>query len=712
MDKKNIIAKFEGESEFKFLIEKSLPLPEFEKEGKLIIGGVASSSNVDHDQERMHPNALERMANIINEKSVPLRIEHQKGEEAIVGKVVEGDVDERGNLNIKAELNSDDPRAVKIYDAMKSGTRLGFSVGGRVKSAVREMVESLGKKVRTFYDVILDEVSLTPRPANFDAYAVAKSIAGTEGEADKFRFGSFYRDFLSENPKLDYLGMIEKSIPDSKWIKVDQSNTNDNFMNKLFGKEVVKNDVTDAPGFATKEAEDTETKPESKEEEMATKSFVRNVVKTEMKPLIDLLQGIRKDIAAVDADGSADDEEQPVKEKAETLDSDVNSDQTARQTGKKKDAMDMEAEDQTQPKEDKTEMATKSISPYRKTAEQLLGMAKRLLRKEEREGQEDTVGNGENETGREDGKVDPAVDATAHDQEEPVSVKSKATKKNVRKTGLAVGTGTEENTGAKEQVNPDQKTEVDEDVTTAKSNRKLAFELMKTARALIRKDTFIPDSSETGNDHTKNTDSNLKEFETAKDTLEPTETESTGSHTDSNLKEFDTAKTSDSSESDSESEGRFDMADDEESLVATHDIPDSSEKTNSYGDEYKVTGKTRKSAPIDLLVAHISKTMDDMKALIEKDHHRMIGFESQFVDNIQRNEEVQKSIKELMAIPGPKKSVSMGVPYMFTKEGKRYPLVRVGGESGGEIAKSQAKEGETFKDFWKREKSSDFDNVR
>jgi hypothetical protein len=49
---------------------------------------------------------------------------------------------------------------------------------------------------------------------------------------------------------------------------------------------------------------------------------------------------------------------------------------------------------------------------------------------------------------------------------------------------------------------------------------------------------------------------------------------------------------------------------------------------------------------------------------------------------------------------------------MFTKEGKRYPLVRVGGESGGEIAKSQAKEGETFKDFWKREKSSDFDNVR
>jgi len=684
----NVVAKFEGDAKFLFRIEKADVSYDKADEGKMILMGVASSANVDHDQERMDVSALQRMASIINEKSVPLRIEHQKSDEAIVGKVVAGSVDERGNLNIKAELDPEDPRSKQIYDAMKSGTKLGYSVGGRVKSAVREMVEGMGKKIKTFYDVILDEVSLTPRPANFDAYAIAKSIAVNEAEADTFRFTPVYDNFLFDNPQLDYLAVIEKSIPDSKWVKVDQSN--ENIMKKLFSKDVEeeKKDVTDAPGYAMKETEEDETSSNT-----ASKSYVDE----KFNSLIDLLKGIRKDIATVSADSDALDSESPVKEKAETLASDVDSDQTSRHTGKVTTALDDTADDQHNPTETKMEEeGTMKSYGTRKTAMSLLSLAKKLL-KEEREGQEDTVGNGDNEMARQHGEATEAVDTTALDQEQPNTTKVRK----FRKTGLSETTGTVEAEPAHVQNNPDK----DKVNGATTKNRQLAFQMMKMAKQLLQKDTFVPQMEESTNGTTTNEDMNLNAFETAKELIMTETTKPEGGGTDTNLGAFETAKEESSSSS---SEGKFDMSADEDDLISTHDMHGTSEKTNSYGDDYKVSDKSRKSAPIDLLVAHISKTLDELKQTASQDHHRILGLETQFVDGIQKNEELQKSMKELMAIPGPKKSVSMGIPYMFTKDGKRYPLIRYGEE---EVNKSDSsKPGESFKDFWKREKSTTLDN--
>jgi phage head maturation protease len=153
-----VISKAEGNFEFTFYIEKAIA----EKEGgKLFVQGVASTMNVDHDSERMSGSALKQMATIINTKTVPLRIEHQKSDDAIVGDVNKAWIDDRGQLWIKAELDPENPMSKILHDSLQKGVKLGLSVGGRVKKAFRELAEGAGKMVKTFYDVVLDEVSVT-----------------------------------------------------------------------------------------------------------------------------------------------------------------------------------------------------------------------------------------------------------------------------------------------------------------------------------------------------------------------------------------------------------------------------------------------------------------------------------------------------------------------------------------------------------------------
>lgn len=767
---KNTIAYFEGEAPFNFRIEKAIaPTTEGKK---MILEGVASSPNIDHDGERMAVSALKRMANIINEKSVPLRLEHHKGEDAIVGKVIEGSVDERGNLKIKAELDPTDKRSSKIYNAIKTGTQLGYSVGGRVKNAIREMSQSIGKEVKTFYDVILDEVSLTPRPANFDAYAIAKHIAYNENDADQFRFTKAYDDFLMENPQLDYLAMIEKSIPNNSWTKVEQST--EDIMKKLFYKDTdedtTETDSTEteserksfkqywkeASDSSTDDTETTETETESEtktkhmrrpyrktsesdesseteserksyrtrktgsdedttttEETTTTETASKSYVDSRVNSIINLLKAIRKDISTVDPSASALDSESTTAEKDETmLGSDVDSDQTERETGSSTSSLDEEAVDQREPTESKTDEYTTSTTKarkanLRKTAEQLLRMSMRIL-KEEREGQEDTIGNGDNSASREEtGTATETFDTSAMDQENPSTTKSR---RRYRKTSddLSVGTGTLDATPAMDQSDPDE-TKTESETT---KNRRLAYTMLKTAKRLL-KDTYTPTDAETTSGMTSNTDENLSDFETMKE-LTMTETTSTGTDsTDSNLEDFETMKEGSSSMTDDSDTGRFSMSDedDEESLISTHDIPDSSESTNSYGSEYKVSEKFRrlkKSAPIDIFSAHVSKRYNDLVAKYEKDHQRLVGLESQFMDSIHKNESLQKHIGELMKIPGPKQSVIGGVPYMFEKDGRKLPLWNVKREDV-DFNKSTSNS-KSFKEFWKSEKATIYDN--
>ncbi|MHB8483811.1 MAG: HK97 family phage prohead protease [Nitrospiria bacterium] len=226
MDELNsrVFAKAEGDFEFSFCIEKA-EIPADDDDGYSIVG-IASTSNIDHDNERMAEPALVRMAQIINEKSVPLRVEHQKNDNAIIGKINQAWLDERKNLWIKADLDKSHPAAIMLHNALKSGSKLGLSVGGRVKRATRELAEGAGKMIKTFYDVILDEVSVTPRPSNYDAWLVQKHYIGEAEDTQPFYNTRLHDAFLFENPKFDYLLAIEKSIPTQAWKKVEPETKN------------------------------------------------------------------------------------------------------------------------------------------------------------------------------------------------------------------------------------------------------------------------------------------------------------------------------------------------------------------------------------------------------------------------------------------------------------------------------------------------------
>ena len=225
---------------FVFYIEKAEATSENEE---LILEGIASTTNIDHDNERMAKDALRAMETIINKDGVPLRVEHQKDGAAIIGKVFKAWVDDRNQLHIQARLDKSHPVSSILHSSMKQGVKMGLSVGGLVKHAIREFSDSVGGMVKTFYDVALQEVSVTPRPSNYDSWLVAKSIAKNEKDAESYSNNiSLRREFLFENSQLDYLQAFAKSVPDKAWRKVDSPiiKTNEE---KNMTKEEMKNET-------------------------------------------------------------------------------------------------------------------------------------------------------------------------------------------------------------------------------------------------------------------------------------------------------------------------------------------------------------------------------------------------------------------------------------------------------------------------------------
>lgn len=291
---KNIKIEASGDFPFQFFIEKALPS---EENGEMIIEGVASTVNIDHDNERMSPSALASMAEVINAKSVPLRIEHQHDNNAVVGNVFKAWIDERNQLWIKAMLDKAHPASGILYKSLKDGVKLGLSVGGVVKNAVKEMSEATGKMVKTFYQVMLNEVSVTQRPANYDSWLLAKSIAKDKENIEQFYETPFYKEFLFETSGYDYLQSFAKSIPDKSWKRVELIDNNINKdMKKKEGeeKETETKEKAESTETETKEkaeSSETETKEKAEESETTTKSFQEYMTKA-MESLTNIVTGL------------------------------------------------------------------------------------------------------------------------------------------------------------------------------------------------------------------------------------------------------------------------------------------------------------------------------------------------------------------------------------------------------------------------------------
>jgi HK97 family phage prohead protease len=217
--------------EFQFFLEKAFPV---DKDGKRIeveykkyekgapdtvvdidnmyIEGIASTTNVDHDGERMAPEAIDAMIEQVNKTGIPLMNEHQKGWDSKMGDIFQAWKDDRGQMYIKAKLDKDSSRAIDLYKAMKKGLQVGLSVAGFIKRSAQELVDGLGKRAKTFYDVVLKEISVTNRPSNFDTWLIAKSQSGSlEGHLFERPHPS-YEEYLQNFPSLNWQLQIAKSV--------------------------------------------------------------------------------------------------------------------------------------------------------------------------------------------------------------------------------------------------------------------------------------------------------------------------------------------------------------------------------------------------------------------------------------------------------------------------------------------------------------------
>lgn len=272
------VFKSTGGAPFKILIEKAIISDTSEGENlpdKLILEGLATTTNVDYDKERMAPEAIKAMEECINDRGVPLLSEHDKGWDSYLGRVFKAEVDERNQLKIWMELDKNMSKAVDLYKALKRGAQLGLSVAGVVKRAAFEMAEGLGRKVKTFYDVALNEVSVTNRPSNFDTWLIAKgNFKGKKGGLYERYVGTdLYQEYLSANPAFDWRCAIAKSITE-KTLEVGLSkkskNTQKNIMTLKdvetkaleIATKAIKKAISDMS--STTEEETTETKCEEK----------------------------------------------------------------------------------------------------------------------------------------------------------------------------------------------------------------------------------------------------------------------------------------------------------------------------------------------------------------------------------------------------------------------------------------------------------------
>jgi len=145
--------------------------------GELRFEGVAASTSLDRQDERLTLAAIEKMKQYSGIELLP---SHGSGVLEELG-VVEKCWLDNEQFRIAGSLDASNPEAVRLYEKLKAGKQYGLSVGGRVLSAHREFDLEAGKQVKYIDDVELDHVAVC-RPgsaANPDTYLTVLAKAAS-----------------------------------------------------------------------------------------------------------------------------------------------------------------------------------------------------------------------------------------------------------------------------------------------------------------------------------------------------------------------------------------------------------------------------------------------------------------------------------------------------------------------------------------------------
>jgi len=144
-------------------------------EGGLRFEGVAASTSLDRQAERLTPAAVEKMQQY---SGIDLLPSHNAGVLQELGIVEKCWVD-NNQFRVAGYLEPGNPEAARLYERLKAGKQYGLSIGGRVLKAHWDFDTEAGRQVKHIDDVVLDHIAVC-RPtqaANPDTYLTALAKA-------------------------------------------------------------------------------------------------------------------------------------------------------------------------------------------------------------------------------------------------------------------------------------------------------------------------------------------------------------------------------------------------------------------------------------------------------------------------------------------------------------------------------------------------------
>lgn len=155
--------------------------------GKLIVKGVASDPTIDRDQERFDTFAIQKMENAINGGNIPIRIEHENKFYTEVGIWKSASINSEYKLEVEGEVDTELSFGKDVETLLGRGAQMALSVGGKVLDASYEYNQDLGKNIRVYKDVDLNEISIVKNPSNYNVtLEMAKSVDWNKvGEVNK-----------------------------------------------------------------------------------------------------------------------------------------------------------------------------------------------------------------------------------------------------------------------------------------------------------------------------------------------------------------------------------------------------------------------------------------------------------------------------------------------------------------------------------------------
>lgn len=143
--------------------------------------GIASTTSIDRDDERMSDQAMKDMVDDIKRVGVNLFGNHEHNWENTLGAVKSAEL-VNNQVAIKIDLDdpSTNPKIPMLLNKLKRGIKLGLSVGGNVGSFNWEYNKEKNKKIKVLDKVKIYEISVVGIPSNADSFvslsgAIAKS---------------------------------------------------------------------------------------------------------------------------------------------------------------------------------------------------------------------------------------------------------------------------------------------------------------------------------------------------------------------------------------------------------------------------------------------------------------------------------------------------------------------------------------------------------